>query len=91
MSIYTANDLQLKVNSNNAWTVMCRALPSKNTNIFIPEIIANRYITKIAHEAFKSDSFLEMIKIPKSVEKIGHMAFMECTHLKNVVIPNSFD
>lgn len=91
MSIYTADELQFKVNSNNAWTVMCRAVPSKTEKIFIPETIANRYVTAIAHKSFQKDTFLEMIKIPKSVEKIGHMAFMNCERLNSVIIPNSFN
>ena len=91
MSVYTANALHLKVNSANTWTVMCRAMPSKNASIIVPELVANRYVTRIAHESFKDDSFLEMIKIPKSVIKIGHKAFIGCNRLKSVIIPNTFE
>jgi hypothetical protein len=78
MSIYTADELQFKVNSNNAWTVMCRAVPSKTEKIFIPETIANRYVTAIAHKSFQKDTFLEMIKIPKTVVHISDSFFTYC-------------
>ena len=91
MSVYTADDLQFKVNNKNAWTVMCRAAPSKKENIIIPEIVANRYTTTIAHESFINDTFLKMVKIPKSITKIGHKAFMGCERLDAVIIPNTFE
>lgn len=85
MSVHTHNGLQLKINQTFGWTVMCRATQNKQPNIVIPEDITKRSVTKVEHQAFEDDVFLETIEIPKTIEKIGHKAFNNCRHLRNII------
>ena len=91
MSVFASNGLQFKVNSSNAWTVMCKEAPAIQTNVFIPNKIVNRAVTKIAHEAFYNDSMLEGLKIPETIERIGHHAFSNCYRLAEILMKPSED
>jgi hypothetical protein len=83
--VITSKKLVFKENSTNGWTVMCRENGNKETMIHIPTtVFSEEFVTRIAHESFQGDVFLEEVKIPSTVEKIGHSAFEECHHLRTL-------
>lgn len=82
MSVITHKKLILKENDTHDWTIMCREPGSHITELNIPSVaFGEGIVSRIAHQAFEKDVFLECVRIPSSIEKIGHEAFAECHHL----------
>lgn len=65
----------------------------KATTVTVPETVVikkKKYkVTEIAKDAFKYNTKLKKITIPKTVKKIGKNAFFGCSNLKTVIIKSS--
>jgi len=59
------------------------------TKLTIPETIEGFPVTAIGDEAFRKQTSLENVKLPKSLTVIGNSAFKDCSWLKSVNFPDS--
>ena len=59
--------------------------------LVIPEFINGLRVTAIGKEAFKNETSLESVTIPKYVSEIGKKAFSGCSSLETVVLPDCAD
>jgi hypothetical protein len=90
---YATGDIeipQLATNPSNGNTATVKRIGTgafKNANVTSINIPST--VTKIAAEAFKYCSSLEMVHIPGNVSTIGDNAFYGCLKLTSIFIPKS--
>lgn len=59
--------------------------------ITIPEIIDSKKVTTISRTAFKGNTNIEKVTLPKTLVSIGAAAFYSCSNLKSINIPASLN
>lgn len=61
----------------------------KVQEIFIPDEIDEKKVTRIYNSAFKNCRKLNKVSLPSFLKQIDENAFIECTELKKIFIPKS--
>lgn len=94
---YEGNSLIYEVIDENAKT--CRVVDhdleyyythgKMNTDLVIPSIANNYYVTEIGDKAFYNDDWITSLILPNTITKIGNNAFSYGPRIGNLVIPNS--
>ena len=74
---------------NNADGITIEKYIGKAKEVYIPEKIDDRPVTRIGDSAFKLCTKLTKVVIPDGVTVIGKAAFSNCTSLASMAIPNS--
>lgn len=57
--------------------------------ITIPSVVNDEKVTKIADNAFSSNSYIESVIISEGIKEIGNSVFENCSNLNAVVLPSS--
>ena len=63
----------------------------EDTEVIVPLIIGGENITKIGKNAFKGNTSITSVTIPKGITSIGINAFFGCSSLVNVTIPEGVE
>ena len=79
------NESYFTINNNGAIT----KYTGTETNVVIPSTINGINVTRIEANAFKDNTSITSVVIPKGVTSIGGAAFNNCQALTSIEIPNS--
>lgn len=61
----------------------------KNTVLQIPSLYQTKPVTKVSREAFRENTAVTFVEIPKTINEIGINAFYCATALESITIPSS--
>ena len=86
---FDSNGLEIELDDKNKTCVITGAGTCQDTDINIPEKIAEYTVVGIADKAFFEQIQITSVKIPKTVKSIGRRAFYGCTGLTEFTIPES--
>ncbi len=81
----TYGDYAYDINSDN--TVTITSYSGSDSYVNVPDRIDGRTVTCIGDEAFKNNTALKSIDLPKSVTTIGNSSFENCTGMKSILGP----
>ena len=70
-------------------TIEITQYTGKDKDVFIPEVIDGKKVTRIGDSAFKDCSEVVSVRLPSSVTSIGFDAFQNCTSLTEINLSDS--
>lgn len=77
-----------EISKNDKITITAYSGGTDLHDIVVPEKIGEREVTAIAADAFKGQSNVKSVTLPKSVTSIGNYAFSGCYMLQKVTAPS---